>query len=78
MTPTEKFGWKKLNERNPYQPPKSNPKRTTDRWNEKVDPRKELLDWPTFFFIFIWLVIFFFHRLLYDFFVAIFKNLMYN
>jgi hypothetical protein len=68
-----------LNKKNPYQPPKSDPKRyTTDRWNEKVDPREELLDWPAFFFILLWLIIFFFHRILFDFFVAIFKKLMYN
>jgi len=51
---------------NPYEPPKTTNKETK---------RNKDTDWPTFFFIFVWLFIFFFHGLLVDIFIRLFKKL---
>ena len=60
---------------NPYEPPKTDSNRY-DRYNEDRYRRSDNeTDWTSFFFIVLWLFIFFFHRVLFDFFVKIFKNL---
>ena len=64
--------------RNPYKPPEQwDSDDEFDRWMEvKKEPPET--DWGGFIFIIIFLTIFFFHRILFDFFIAIFKELMYN
>ena len=60
---------------NPYEPPKTDSKRY-DRYNEDIYRRPDdETDWVSFFFIVFWLFLFFFHRVLFDFFVEIFKKL---
>lgn len=60
---------------NPYEPPKTDSKRY-DRYNEGIHRRPDdETDWVSFFWIVLWLFIFFFHNVLFDFFVKIFKKL---
>ena len=58
---------------NPYEPPKTDSKTEYDRWLESVKKQDET-DWGSFIFIIVWLFIFFFHQLLFNFFVEIFNN----
>ena len=60
--------------KNPYQPPKTNPKRDYARWLETVNRREET-DWAGFIFVVVILDIIFFQPLLINFFVEIFKKL---
>ena len=59
---------------NPYAPPKPDRKTEYDRWLESVKKQDET-DWGSFIFIIVWLFIFFFHQLLFNFFVDIFRSL---
>ncbi len=59
---------------NPYEPPKTDPKREYDKWLESVKQREET-DWAGFIFIVVILAIIFFQPLLINFFAEIFKNL---
>jgi len=58
--------------KNPYQPPKTDSKREYDRWLETVREQDET-DWAGFIFVVV--ILFFFHPLLIDFFVELFKKL---
>ncbi len=60
--------------KNPYQPPKTDPKRDYDRWLETVREQDET-DWGGFIFAVVILSIFLFQPLLIDFLVEIFKKL---
>ena len=60
--------------KNPYQPPKNDPKRDYDRWLETVN-RREDTDWAGFIFVVVIMIIIFFHPLLINFFIEIFKRL---
>jgi len=60
--------------KNPYQPPKTDSKREYDRWLESINSQEDT-DWAGFIFVVVMLSIFFFHPLLIDFFVEIFKKL---
>ena len=60
--------------KNPYQPPETDSKREYDRWLETINEQDET-DWAGFFFVLVMLFIFFFHPLLVDFFIEIFKKL---
>ena len=63
---------------NPYKPPKSDSNRY-DRYNEDIYRRPDdETDWVSFFWIVLLLFTFTFHRALFDFFVEIFRNLLYN
>jgi hypothetical protein len=65
-------------DRNPYKPPEYwGSEEGLDRWMETKNSPPET-DWGTFIVILIFLTIFFFHRPLFDFFFAIFKQLLYN
>ena len=59
---------------NPYEPPKTDSKTEYDRGLESVKKQDET-DWGSFIFIIVWLFIFFFHQLLFNFFVDIFRSL---
>ena len=59
---------------NPYEPPKTDSTKEYDRWIESVKKQEET-DWGSFIFIMIWLFIFFFHQLLFEFVVDIFRSL---
>ena len=59
---------------NPYEPPKTDSKTEYDRWLESVKKQDET-DWGCFIFIVVWLFIFFFHQVLFKFFVDIFRSL---
>ena len=64
---------------NPYKPPKSNPqKRGLDRFGETKNDKDELVDWSGFFFVVIILFLILFHHVLINFFVDIFRNILYN
>ncbi len=64
---------------NPYEPPKSNPqKRGLDRFGETKNDKDELVDWSGFFFVVIILFLILFHHVLINFFVDIFRNILYN
>ena len=60
--------------KNPYQPPKTDSKRDYDRWLETIRGQDET-DWGGFIFVVVILFIFFFHPILVDFFIEIFKKL---
>ena len=60
--------------KNPYQPPRTNPKRDYDRWLETINRREET-DWGGFIFVVVILAIIFFQPFLIDFFIEIFKKL---
>ena len=60
---------------NPYKPPKVNSTREVDRYLETIDNRDQT-DWGSFLFIVVIFFIFFFHNLLVDFFIGIFRKLL--
>ncbi len=60
--------------KNPYQPPKTDSKRDYDRWLETIRGQDET-DWGGFIFVVVILFIFFFHPILVDFFIEMFKKL---
>ena len=63
---------------NPYEPPKTDSRRS-DRYNEGMHQRPDdETDWVSFFWIMLWLFIFFFHNVLFEFFVDLFKNLLFG
>ena len=63
---------------NPYRPPKTDSRRY-DRYNEDIYRRPNNdTDWVSFFWIVLLLVTFTFHRVLFDFFVDMFRSLLYN
>ena len=65
--------------RNPYEPPKSDPpKRGLDNFGETRNHRDELVDWSGFFFVVTILFLVLFHHVLIDFFIDIFRTLLYN
>ena len=59
---------------NPYEPPKTDPKREYDRWLESMKKQEET-DWGGFIFVIVILSIFLFQPLLTDLFVEIFRKL---
>tara|TARA_B100001778_G_scaffold217483_1_gene180182 strand:- start:6886 stop:7071 length:186 start_codon:yes stop_codon:yes gene_type:complete len=59
---------------NPYEPPKTDPKREYDRWLESINKQEET-DWAGFIFAVVVLAIIFFQPFLIDFFAEIFKKL---
>ena len=61
---------------NPYDPPKSDTKNSAERYYHYDN--REGTDWASAFFIFVWLLIFFFHRPLFDFFFELFKRSLYD
>ncbi len=64
---------------NPYKPPQSNPrKRGLDRFGETRNHRDEFLDWSGFFFVITILFLILFHHVLIDFFIDIFRDILYN
>ena len=61
---------------NPYEPPKVDSKRY-DRYNEDMYRRPDdETDWVSFSWIVLWLFIFFFHRVLFEFFYEIFTRVL--
>jgi hypothetical protein len=64
---------------NPYEPPKSDPRRRgLDRFGETRNHRDELMDWSGFFFVVTILFLILFHHVLIDFFIDIFRDILYN
>ena len=64
---------------NPYEPPKSDPQRRgLDRFGETRNRRDELVDWSGFFFVVTILFLILFHHILIDFFIDIFRDILYN
>ncbi|MAR65952.1 MAG: hypothetical protein CL833_01750 [Crocinitomicaceae bacterium] len=61
---------------NPYDPPKIRPEKSVDR--DMYVYNKKDTDWASAFFIFVWLLIFFFHRPLFDFFFELFKRSLHD
>ena len=57
---------------NPYDPPKSNTKKSAERYYQHDN--REGTDWASAFFVFVWLLIFFLHEPLFDLFVELFKS----
>jgi len=65
--------------KNPYSPPKTNPARRSDSWNEGIHQRSDdETDWVSFFWIVLFLFIFFFHNVLFKFFVELFRDILYD
>ena len=65
--------------RTPYEPPKSDPQRRgLDRFGETRNRRDELVAWSGCFFVVTILFLILFHHVLIDFFIDIFRNILYN
>ena len=62
---------------NPYKPPETEFLREKDRWGEKIDHDNEA-DWVLFWVIFLFIVLFFFYGILFNYLVDLYRYLLYN